>query len=144
MKKFLVAIVVVAFSVAAWAGDKEVTKIKEEVKGDVTKTVVKEKTPEMKEKVKIEQEGTTVKATDVIKPKTGDVVKETVKFEKYEAASDYIYVIKDNKMVKVKHKLSDTAKKGVLELKKGDTVTITSTHPLTQADLAVITDLQKK
>ena len=143
MKKFLVVAVVLAFAMSAWAEDGKTTlKVKEETKGGVTEIKVKEKSPGVVEKAKIEEKGTTLNVTDKTKMKAGNVAKDTVKFEKYEANGDWVYVMKDDKLIRVKHSLSDNVKKDMLKLKKGDTINITSTYPLTAADLAVITNFE--
>lgn len=164
MKKLIVLAVAVAVGLAfsVYAGDevkvketikkeagKEVTteKIKtpegkETIKtvttADETKTTIKAKNKEGKEKVVVDEKKGDVKVTDVTKNKKGEVWKETVKFEKIDEATDYIYVMKDDKVVRLKHKLSDKMEKDMLKKKKGDQITITSTYPLSDEQLAVI------
>ena len=102
-----------------------------------------EKTTETKVKV---TETKTPTETDVkadIKSKQGDVAKETVTFKKYEQTGDFIYVIKDNKEIRLKHTLSDNAKKDMLQYKEGDPVTITSTYPLSNAQLANVLKIER-
>lgn len=97
------------------------------------------------EKVKVTEtstpEGKEVKAT--VKEKAGDVAKETVTFSRYEQNGDWIYVMKDNKEIRLKHTLHENAKKDMLGFKKGDAVTVTSTYPLTKSDLATVLKIEK-
>lgn len=153
MKKLLVVALAVAvafaFAVKVYAADTNpaapgAVKVQEKVKveGNVVKVEEKAKAPGEKEKIKATENLATgeVKGTDVTKMKKGEVWKDTVKFQKFEANGDYIYVMKDNKVIRLKHTLSDNVKKDMLSKKAGDTITITSTYPLTNQDLAVITD----
>lgn len=143
MKKFLVVAVALAFAVSAWAEEGKTTlKVKEETKGGVTEIKIKEKAPGVVEKAKIEEKGTTLNVTDKAKMKAGEIAKDTVKFEKYEANGDWVYVMKDDKLLRVKHSLSDNMKKDMLKLKKGDPITVTSTYPLTAGELATITNFE--
>ena len=143
MKKIMMLAVAVVFAFALTAGAEEVVKVKETTKGDVKKVEVKatDKAAGTKEKLTVKEEGSQVAGKDVVKHKKGDIAKDTVKFEKYEANGDYIYVVKDNKVVRMNHKLSDNVKKDMLKLKKGDAITITSTYQMTPEEVAVITDL---
>lgn len=148
MRKVLVGlavVVAVAFAFSAMAADTQVVKEKEKIttKGDEVKTVEKIKTSEGKEKITTTENVKTgeVAATDVTKVKEGKVWKDTVKFHKYEANGDWIYVMKDDKVIRLKHTLSDSDKKMMLQKKQGETVTITSTYPLSD-NIAVITRLQ--
>lgn len=153
MKKLFVAVlavaVAVAFSATVFAADANpaapgAVKVQEKVKveGGTVKVEEKAKAPGEKEKIKATENLTTgaVQGTDVTKMKHGDVAKvtDTFKFQKLEG--DYIYVMKEDKTLRVKHQLSDNAKKNMLTKKTGDTITITSTHPLTHQDLAVVID----
>jgi hypothetical protein len=156
MKKMIGAVVAVAVAIAfsAYAAETvtkgketvqtstgtEKVKAKETVTPTEEKLVVKEKAKGEKEKTTVKESGTTATVKDVEKMKKGEVAKETVTFKKIEAQGDYIYVMKDKKEMRLKHKLSDSSKKNMLGLKEGETIEITSTYPLTQADLAVITD----
>lgn len=161
MKKVLmmaVAVAVaVAFSAAVKAGDTTKTVEKEKATvGDVkveAKTVTKENTATgttktvEKEKVKagdvkVEAKSTTVenKAADTTKEKIkveekvkgGAFVEEKVTFKKFDANGDYIYVVKGKEEMKVKHTLSEGDKANIMKKKDGDTITITSTYPLTK------------
>jgi len=124
------------------AGTKEKIKVTEKKDGEVKiKATEKDKVAGTKETLKVKEDGTTVKGKDVVKHKQGKVVTDTVKFEKYEANGDYIYVVKEDKVVRMKHKLSDNMKKDMLKLKKGDKVTITSTYEMTPDEVAVVTGL---
>ena len=171
MKKILGLAVAMVFAFALTANAEEVVKVKEQTKGDTTKVEVKakdkaagtkedvkvvetadkttvkaketDKAAGTKEKLTVKEEGSTVAGKDVVKHKHGDVAKETVKFEKYEAKGDYIYVVKDNKLVRMNHKLSDNMKQDMLKLKKGDTVTITSTYQMTPEEVATITGIER-
>ena len=144
MKKLLglAVVVAVAFAFSVYAGTTGTTteevKVKSTAEG--TTTTVKEKSKEVKEKETITTTPAEkkVEVTDVKKFKQGDVWKDTVKFEKYEANSDYIYVAKEDKIYRLKHKLSDTDKQAMMKKKKGDTVEVTSTYPLTNQELSVI------
>lgn len=153
MKKLLVVALVVAvaaaFAVKVYAADVNPTapgavKVQEKVKveGNVVKVEEKAKAPGEKEKIKATENLATgaVQGTDMTKMKHGEVAKDTVKFQKFDANGDYIYVMKDDKVLRIKHKLSDSAKKDMLTKKTGDTITVTSTYPLTNQELAVITD----
>lgn len=146
MKKIMAfaVVVAVAFAFTAWAGTtKTEEKVKVEEKGGVTTVKATEKSPGTKEKLTVTKEGTTVTGKDVTKTKAGDVAKDTVQFEKYEAAGDYIYVVKDTKVIRLKHALNDSMKKDMLTYKKGDPITVTSTYPLTANEVAVITGIEK-
>lgn len=144
MKKLMAAVVVLAVALAftAWAGE---TKTEVKVKEQAGTTTVKatEKAPGTKETLDVQKQGTTVTGKDVVKEKKGPIAKETVAFEKYEAQGDYIYVVKDTKVIRLKHTLNDSMKKDMMGLKKGDTVNITSTYPLTAGEVAVVTGLEK-
>lgn len=151
MKKLMmaVAVLVVAFALSANA---QTTKVEEKVTGpaggkaDITKTTtptetvtdVKAKSASGDVKVQAEkvQTADTTNITTEIKKKTGDVAKETVIFQKYEANGNWIYVLKDNKEIRVKHTPDESMKKNMLSLKTGTPITITSTYPLSKADLA--------
>lgn len=170
MKKIFVLAMAVAFAFALTASAEEVVKVKEEVKkdgttkieakatdkaagtketvkveekGDVVKIKAKEtdKVAGTTEKTKIKEEGTKVSGKDVVKHKHGDVATDTVKFEKYEANGDYIYVVKEDKLVRMNHKLSDNMKKDMMKLKKGDVIQITSTYQMSPEEVAVVTGL---
>lgn len=146
MKKLMAAVVVVAVALAfsAYAGDtKTEVKVKEDAKTGTTTVKATEKSAGEKETLKVKEQGTTVSGKDVIKTKAGDVAKDTVSFEKYEANGDYIYVVKDSKVIRLKHTLNESMKKDMLGMKKGDAITVTSTHPLTAGEVAVITGLEK-
>ena len=129
MKKVIgIAVAVgVALAFSVYAGTTAPAEKSTEVKAKVTETT----TPEGKE----------VKA--VVKEKTGDVAKETVTFDRYEANGDWIYVMKDNKVLRLKHTLNESTKKDMLGFKKGDPVTVTSTYPLTKSDLATVLKIEK-
>lgn len=144
MKKLMTLVVAVAVALAfSMMAQAEETKVKVEEKGGTTTVKATEKSPGTKETLKATEQGTTVTGKDVVKSKTGPVAKETVAFEKYEAQGDYIYVVKDTKVIRLKHTLNDSMKKDMMGLKKGDTVTITSTHPLTAGEVAIITALER-
>ena len=140
MKKVLmmaVAVAVaVAFSAVVKAGDTTKTVEKEKAKvGDVkveAKTVTKENaaTDTTNKTMKVEEKG-----------KAGGFVEETVKFKKFDANGDYIYVVKGTEEMKVKHTLSESDKANIMKKKEGDTITITSTYPLTKEQVvnAVVT-----
>jgi len=102
----------------------------------------KVKTAAGKEKETIVAKPGDVKITDVEKLKKGPILTDTVKLHKFEANGDYIYVMKEDKVIKLKHKLSDSVKKDMLKYKPGDTITVTSTYPLSNQDLAVIVDVK--
>ena len=144
MKKIVMLVVAVAFAFALTANAAETVKVTETTKGDTTTVKAVEKAPGQKETLKATETGTTVKGTITDKEKKGEVAKETVKFEKYEAQGDYIYVVKDNKVIRAKHALSDSMKKDMLNLKKGDQITVTSTYPLSTEQVATITGLEKQ
>ena len=122
MKKVLGLVVVAAVAVAfaAYAGTTTTTK-------DVTKAAGTEQKSTV----------TTNPATGEVKGKVeteynkGPVYTDTVKFDKYEANSDYIYVEKDQKVIRLKHTLTENDKQNMLQKKKGDSVTITSTSVIT-------------
>ncbi len=144
MKKILVVAIAVVFAaVVAGKANAEETKTKTEVKptatGTVEKTEVKTTETKVKDTVKTTAATGDVKSKEVVENKEGKVWKDTVTLHKFDKGSDYIYVMKDNKVLRLKHTLSDSDKKIMLEKKPGDTVTITSTYPLTQQELAVIT-----
>lgn len=128
MKKLLVLVVVAAVAVAfaAYAGTTTTAK---EVKNPATTEKVDVKTnpatQEVKGKVETEY-------------KKGPVYEDTVTFDKFDKNSDYIYVVKDQKVMRLKHTLTESDKQDMLQKKKGDKVTITSTYPLTKPELAVI------
>ena len=154
MKKVLGIAAALVLALAFTARAEDTTKT---VKGDVqtdtgkvsvtktttpeeTKTVVKAKGENAKTTITKEKAAgeTTVTATKDMKK--GPVAEETVTFKKFETNGDYIYVIKDNKELRLKHTLSDSAKKNMLGMKEGTPIVITSTYPLTRADMAVVTD----
>ncbi len=115
MKKLLLAVLVVAvvttFALAAMA-----------------------KKQEVKEKVTTKTTATgDVQIHDVTKFKHGDLWKDDVKFHKWDANGNYMYVINDNKTYRVKYK--KTAKSPGLVLKKGQPIHITSTYPLAAPEL---------
>lgn len=155
MKKILGLAVAVAVALAftAYAEDVVKTKTKEVVKTPAgtetittktvatpteTKTVIKEKEKGVKDKITVVETAKETDVTAVEKLKKGPLVKETVKFSKIDANGDYIYVIKDTKLLRLKHKLPDSMKQDMLKKKEGEQITITSTYPLTNQELAVI------
>ncbi|MFH0799668.1 MAG: hypothetical protein V2A66_05760 [Pseudomonadota bacterium] len=144
MKKLMavVVMVVVAFAFTVWAGDTTKKEVKVTDKGGTEKVEVKEKAAGTKTKTEMEVKGKTVQGEVETKTAKGAVKEETVKFEKWENQGDYIYVVKDSKVVRLKHTLTENVKKDML-LKKGDTVVVTSTYPLSAGDVAVITGIQK-
>ena len=157
MKKMIgmAAALVLALAFSAHAADTTTKKVTGEVKTpsgtqdvsvtktttpEETKTVMKATGPNAKETITKEKTAgeTTVTATKEMKK--GPVAEDTVTFKKFETNGDYIYVMKDNKELRLKHTLSDSTKKNMLGLKEGTPITVTSTYPLTKADMAVVTD----
>jgi sensor histidine kinase regulating citrate/malate metabolism len=129
MKK-LIGIVVavgVAAAFAAYAGTTTPAKKSTEMKTTVTET----------------KSATETDVKAVTTEKQGPVAKETVTFNRYDKSGDWIYVMKDNKEIRLKHTLSDSDKKDMLGFKKGDAVTVTSTYPLTNSELATVLRIQK-
>lgn len=136
MKKVLLAVLAVAvammFTVSAQAGT-STEKVKAEVKTAAAKEVVKA----------TETKGD-VQVTDVTTFKHGNLWKDNVFFNEYKKGADYVYVMREDKIYKVK--LHKDAKQYVMELKKGDPITITSTYPLAGPDVAkyvVINKIEK-
>lgn len=120
-------------------------KVTTTVKGGDTTIVDKTKAAGVKEKETITTSTSKpgeVKVTDVKKFKEGSTVEESVKFQKYDAQGDYIYVMKDNKLIRVKHTLNESNKKDMLKWKEGTLVKVTSTYALDKPELAKILDIQ--
>lgn len=140
MKKILglAVAVAVAFAFSAYAEEKAKVEIKKT--GDEVKTVIKEKVPGEKVKETIVQKPGETDITKVTKTPSSPLVKETVTFDRMEQNGDYIYVMKDDKVVRLKHTLTADMKKNMLTKKKGEKITVTSTYPLTNKDLAVIVE----
>ncbi len=126
MKKVLLAVLAVvvamAFTLSAQAGT-NTEKVKAEVKTAAGKEIVK--ATETKGEVQV---------TDVTSFKHGNLWKDKVYFHEYKKGADYVYVMREDKVYKVK--LHKDAKQYVVELKKGDPITITSTYPLAGPDIA--------
>lgn len=146
MKKWTIGVVVVlvaAVAFAVTAGEKVKVKVKE--KGDQTKMVVKEKGEGMTEKTVVKAKGDTFKGKEVTKfhpgvlTENGYLIKDVVKFKKMDKKGDYVYVTKDKKTYRMKFR--DSAKENMLKSKKGDTITIYSTHPLTAKEWATYNTL---
>ena len=130
MKKLLIAVVVVAV-VAAFAFS---VSARENVK-------IKAKTPEYKEVVKVEDVPEGVKVLDVTKHKHGDLWKDTVKFKSYRDGDDYVYLVKEDRVYRVKFRKQ--AKDSLMRLRRGQKVDIVSTHPLSGPELADYITLYK-
>lgn len=135
----VVAVAAVAF-VAGAVRAEETVKAKQTTTGSETKTVIKEKSPGEKTTATVVTKPGETAVTETTKLKEGKVAKETVTFDKIDKDGNYIYVMKDTKLLRLKHTLSEGAKKNMLAKKKGDTITVTSTYPLTNQDLAIIID----
>ena len=130
MKKLLIAVVAVAVA-AAFA-------FSVSARGRVE---VKTKTPEYKEVVKVEDVPEGVKVLDVTKHKHGDLWKDTVKFKSYRDGDDYVYLVKEDRVYRVKFRKQ--AKDSLMRLRRGQTVEIVSTHPLSGPELADYITLYK-
>lgn len=137
MKKYLVFAVVVLVSVAfaSSAYCKTKVEVKAKEKGHEVWTLTKVKDKDGKEVLKTKENlvDGDVKVIDVTEHKRGDLWKDTVKVHKYKEGEDFIYVTKDDKVFRVPMKTG--AKEPGLKLKKGDTINIVSTYPLTIPEL---------
>lgn len=131
----LAVVVCLAFASTVFAAKKATVEAKEEVQGHEIWTLVKAKTPDEKETLKTQENYVTgdVKVIDISKHKYGDLWKDTVKVHKYEEGSDFIYVLKDDKVYRIA--LKEGAKTPGMKLKKGDTINIVSTYPLTTPEI---------
>jgi len=137
MKKLFIAIVAVAvaltFALTVYAGKTKV-KVKEETKGDTTTVKATEKSPEGKETIRATTSPAGTNIIDVTKHKHGDLWKDTVKFKSYKEGDDHVYLLKEDKVYRVKFRKS--AKSSLMKLKKGEPVKIVSTHPLSGPEIA--------
>ncbi len=137
MKKIMMAVLVMAvalvFGFSANAGDAKV-KVKEEVKGNTEIIKAEAKDATGKEVLKATRTGDDVNVIDATKFKSGALWKDTVTFHEYKSGADYVYVMRDDKVYKVK--LHKDAKQYVMEHKKGDPITIYSTYPLMGPEIA--------
>jgi hypothetical protein len=124
-----VAVFAMAFALSVQAGT-NTDKVKAEVK-----------TPQGKEVIKATDTNGNITVTDVTSFKHGNLWKDQVYFNEYKSGSDYVYVMREDKVYKVK--LHNDAKQYVMELKKGDPITITSTYPLAGPEIAKFVTINK-
>jgi hypothetical protein len=91
--------------------------------------------------VKVEDVPHGVKVMDVTKHKHGDLWKDTVKFKSYREGDNWVYLVKEDRVYRVKFRRH--AKDSLMRLRKGQTVHIVSTHPLSGPELADYITLYK-